>query len=313
MSSGAIVMSSRNRRGFTLIELLVVIAIIAVLIALLVPAVQKVREAAARSQCQNNLKQWGLAMHAYHDTVKNLPPGASNTPRHTWVPYVWPYIEQGPLANKYGDPDASGNHFYLPGKIDQNATTGVCAQPISLYYCPSDRPGAYWKGDTYWRARSNYVVSWGPYTRPYSANPPPFKAVFGWTNDNPAAPWRTRLTHITDGTSNTLLMAEVLMADDGGWDGRGDIFNDDGAFVNFEFMTVNPPNGGTDVNVCANATMPAPCVGGTNKHQAARSRHTGGVNVLFGDGSIRFVSNGVNLSVWQASSTMNGGETDSNP
>ncbi|MFO0864642.1 MAG: DUF1559 domain-containing protein [Gemmataceae bacterium] len=306
-------MSPRSRRGFTLIELLVVIAIIAVLIALLVPAVQKVREAAARSQCQNNLKQWGLAMHACHDTFKTLPAAATNSPRHTWVVYLWPFIEQSPIANKYGAADLAGNHFYLGGKIDQNATTGLLAQTVPLYYCPSDRPGALWKGDTYWRARGNYVVSWGPYTRPYSTNPPPFKAVFGWTNDNPSAPWKTRLTDITDGTSNTMLMSETLMAEDVAWDGRGDFMNDDGQFVNFEFMTVNPPNGGTDVNVCANATMPAPCVAGGNMHQAARSRHTGGVNVLFGDGGIRFVTNGATLSVWQAASTMNGGESDSNP
>src|SRR5450631_2570764 len=102
--------SQRQRSAFTLIELLVVIAIIAILIALLVPAVQKVRAAAARTQCLNNLKQWAIAMQAYHDVNKHLPLGSSGNPRQTWVMYLWPYIDQGPLASK----NDLTQHFYVP-------------------------------------------------------------------------------------------------------------------------------------------------------------------------------------------------------
>lgn len=307
----------RLRRAFTLIELLVVIAIIAILIALLVPAVQKVREAAARTQCINNLKQWGLGMHNYHDTYKNLPFGTLSSPvRQTWVPYLWPYVDQGPLQTAYSSTAAGGTgniatqNFYAVPAVQQNSTTGVIATPIALYYCPSDRPGAIWKGDSYYRGRCNYVVSWGARTTGGTTGG---NAVFGLQGGLSNSPQKVTLVSISDGTSNTLMMAEIIVAINDTDDiSHGDVFNDDMGGAGAVFMTLNTPNTGTDVMFCTGAADPkAPCTtsSGSNAQQAARSKHTGGVNVLFCDGTVHFISNGIDLASWQALGTMATGDT----
>jgi prepilin-type N-terminal cleavage/methylation domain-containing protein/prepilin-type processing-associated H-X9-DG protein len=307
-------MVRRNRSAFTLIELLVVIAIIAILIGLLVPAVQKVREAAARATCQNNLKQWGLAFHNYHDTKKAFPEANRNNPRRVWVVLVWPYVEQGTMYVRFDQTV----HFYQPPNTYVNTTNGIYAQPAPLYYCPSDRPGGLWKGDPYWRSRGNYVINWGNMTVPYNASDPtqsPTRgyAPFGYTDfTSGSRPRTTRLTDFSDGTSNTLLMSEVIMAaNDTDYDIRGDFLNDDRPCT--MFMTINLPNSGTDVSPYCSATAypqnpPCTTAGSGFAQAAARSRHTGGVNALLGDGSVRFVSNSVDINTWHALGTMNGGE-----
>jgi prepilin-type N-terminal cleavage/methylation domain-containing protein/prepilin-type processing-associated H-X9-DG protein len=303
----------RTRRGFTLIELLVVVAIIAVLIGLLLPAVQKVREAANRMQCQNNLKQWGLAMHNYHDTTATFPPGAQNSagfPRRVWVVVIWPYVEQSNMYAQF----SLNTPFWQPPNTYTNTTNGIYAQRPPLYYCPSDRPNALWQGDIYWRARGSYVINWG--NQPiYNSNQTPAivlaLAPFGYKNAKYGDPPRiSRIADLLDGTSTTLLMSEVIMAqNDTDYDIRGDMMNDDRPCT--QFMTINTPNTGTDSSpFCNQNTYPSnpPCKNTAPYQKAARSRHAGGVNALFADGHGQFITNSIALATWQAMGTMNGGE-----
>ncbi|MFL5340581.1 MAG: DUF1559 domain-containing protein, partial [Gemmataceae bacterium] len=211
--------SRRLRAGFTLIELLVVIAIIAILIGLLLPAVQKVREAAARAKCQNNLKQIGLGMHNYHGTFERLPPPrgslgldfgqttAGFTQYRGWMCEVLPYIEQDNLYRAmmtYNKPSPGWSSTFFQWYVT----------PIPIYQCPSDlrnqgppRPGngAYtsYLGVTGNDATQNAQIN-GPTNGIFKINPDTYKGI--------------RLTDITDGTTNTLMIGERPVAyPDAGW------------------------------------------------------------------------------------------------
>ncbi|MCA9260619.1 MAG: DUF1559 domain-containing protein [Planctomycetales bacterium] len=302
---------SSKKPGFTLVELLVVIAIIGVLVALLLPAVQAARESARRTQCVNQLKQWGLAMQLHHDSHQHLPLGATQKPRQTWVMRLWPYIEQNTLANLN---DLNVN-FELPPVTIAGTLNGLGGQYVAMYYCPSDHGSDQTVG-TYQRRRGNYVVNWGNvlYGRVLRDEKSDGLAPFSHVNGRVAEPRETRFAEVTDGTSHTLMMSEYLMAqspEDNDW--RGDIHNNEGVF---RFHTLQTPNSSAP-DVIANGwfqplddpLMPAIAGTLTNEQNAARSRHTGGVNALHCDGSVQFYSTDVTLWVWQALGTMNGDET----
>jgi prepilin-type N-terminal cleavage/methylation domain-containing protein/prepilin-type processing-associated H-X9-DG protein len=273
---------SPTRRGFTLIELLVVIAIIAILIGLLLPAVQKVRAAAARAQCVNNLKQIGLALQNYHDANRSLPPGYSalgayvdgandTTPGWGWATYILPFLEQDNLYRQ----------FDLSQPVQNFA--GIQTM-LKLYLCPSDIaptapfavPNAF-GATVVLAAPSSYAATCGPDASDVAD--PTGLGVF-YRNS------RTRLTDISDGTSQTVMVGDRAWADSQGiWAGA--------------------PSGAVlrpgPRNPWQTATAPAPCLvllhnnwiniktdadGGLDDFS---SYHTGGVNLLFADGSVHFV------------------------
>jgi len=316
---------NRQRSGFTLIELLVVVAIIALLVALLLPAVQSAREAARRVQCINHLKQIALGMQQYHDIQGTLPPGKKGCCWGTWLIFVLPQLEQQSLFNAYNF--AGDNRRGLPPGFDFDlryfgvANRTVTSTRLDVYLCPSDgtnAPVAVASGGVTRACTSqNYAGNFGN-TMQIQADMPgvrfggaPFTDVGSPVADQsrPARP-SVNLRELTDGTSTTLLLSEVVVGQ--GADLRG--FSWWGDAAGFEtYLTPNSrePDVLADADYCQNVPPNPPCASRTTDRldvYAARSRHPGGVNAAFADGSVHFLKNSIQPVVWQGLSTTRGGE-----
>ncbi len=326
------VSTSTHRRAFTLVELLVVIALIGVLVGLLLPAVQAAREAARRMSCSNNLKQIGLAMHMYMDIHKGLPPngiyawnGTSMTTRNAWsaMARILPQIEQESLFR--------GINF----SQGYNAQPGISTKRVSTFMCPSEvNDVGYGTDATYGHKHwpINYVINsgtWGVLTD---------KANTMKVGDGAFGPNQSYNSHaFLDGLSNTLAVAEVKTMTHR-INGAADTttfatplapptdltslslgtFNKtnythvewvDGKTYHTGFTTTFPPNhkllyndSGVDYDVDVVLAKES-SIGDTYNAITSRSHHTGGVNTLFMDGSVHFISDSIRLETWRALGT----------
>lgn len=304
------------RLAFTLIELLVVIAIIAVLIALLLPAVQQAREAARRTQCKNNLKQLGIALHSYHETAKCFPFGQlDSTNGFSAMSQLLPYIDQGTIYATI--------NFSKPYNDAANST--ALNTNIGMLRCPSDVTNnlASSGGPTNYMANKGNGVIWQDATGPNT----------GFTEQNGILFYHSsvKMSDITDGSSNTAAFSERVLADgnNGVSSPLEDVF----------FSPAAPTTADEAVTMCSAVDitnlgnqfplyMGAPWIHGQHTYlhvnvpnsrscgfftvlrasMPPSSRHTGGVHVLLADGSTRFVSQNINLTVWRGLGSRNGGE-----
>ena len=310
-------LQTSQRRGYTLVEVLVVIAIIGVLIALLLPAVQAAREAARRMACTNNLKQFGLALHGYHDTHGAFPPAFVNkgpygtTPfsfTHGWSPFVLPFIEQQPLYDRY----RWGVPLYHP------ENQPVMTEHLKVFQCPSTpEQGRFSAGDGPFvlfgtkgacgdytialgvdaeLARRGWVDPVGDYRSALMHTPTP-----GLAPTPTVTP--TRLADITDGTSTTILVTEVA--------GRPKLWRL-GRFVSALPLEGGPWNhfkGGILLRgSTSDGTKLGPCALNCTNDGEVYAFHPGGANAVFADGSVRFLKVGMNLRVMAGLVTRAGGE-----
>jgi len=338
----------RGPRGFTLIELLVVIAIIAILIGLLVPAVQKVREAAGRAQCQNNLKQLGLAIQNYADSNQmRLPRGGAYNwdDRGTWYVYTLPYMEQAGLykaietaagAPIETTPNSVGT---ANGKIAANPTlygipvaTGQGLEHVKLPYarCPSDDTDPFQgPGKGY-----NYVGSLGPQCAPGGCGYDPFIQYctqptwgYDWSPDhgntlnaNDLRGMFNRLgvqlrfpASVPDGTSNTIFVGEIIVGtSDHVWNASWPFYNG-GASHSGTNVPINYPVKPFDgsCNQYPPGSGKVDTARNWNVSWGFRSRHSGGSNFVFGDGSVQFLSQSIDHRIYNLLGCRNDGQAAS--
>ena len=313
----------KKQSAFTLVELLVVIAIIGVLVALLLPAVQAAREAARRSQCANNIRQTALACFNHESARKRLPVGfnimgdadndgvvetnAENDIKHTWAAYALPYLEENNLYDKI-DFDRWAWNQAVPGSWVEHQ--------FNVYLCPSDIGRKQHISPSSLFSHGNYSANagTGPWYQKGVTTPAqsaaiipvntrgPFEKAFTGKNDG------IPLKKITDGNSKTILLGEIRQF--AGNDGRGTVYLGSGAFYSHEF-TPNTAEEDSSEWCTDTKNSEAPCTIDNAPArgpfwQTARSRHPGGVHMVFCDNHLQFVTDDIDFAVYRAMATRAG-------
>lgn len=334
-----------RRRAFTLIELLVVIAIIAVLIALLLPAVQQAREAARRSACKNNAKQLGLAVHNYHDTFNQLPPGAIWHPNGgpsaggttnqdlpssngdtlmtnmnygaNWVMMTLPYIDQSPLYNLY-NPNLP---LLRTSGTAANSNNAVAATIIPAILCPSDPYSGpkYSRGAAVaaWAGVEMGRINYGGTLGKQDGSGTRWVAKNGATRGAFGHGRSAAIRDFVDGTTNTVMLWELRSGptqDDprGVWAmGRNGVSLIGGCDQVGDCNGINDrDNGAADVHGCnSQPTLGLGCWNGGDGQGAPASAHVGGVHATLGDASVRFISDNIDFNIHRSLNSVSGGET----
>lgn len=317
---------NRNRSshaGFTLIELLVVIAIIAILVALLLPAVQQAREAARRSQCKNNMKQMGLALHNYHDSHNSFPIGSQYAQRANWRVSLLPLIDQ---ANVFNNLNLGVSFSSSANNINRDTLT---SKQFSIYQCPSSSldpfptvtgngSGTY--NNTVPMLAHHYVGVSGAYVTDWTPADSFVSTSYGYIADNGLlVPFRIRrLSDCTDGASNTIIVAEqsgtigtskfdIRSSYYGGWCGGS---SHPGPLLTMS--DTNPGHWANSVSTLRYRPNSPTVTTGSNVTYGANtlwtSFHTGGVHTLLGDGSVRFASDNADMTTLHRAAVMNDGD-----
>ena len=347
-------MNTKARTGFTLVELLVVIAIIGVMVGLLLPAVQSAREAARRMSCQNNLKQVGLALHNYHDTMRTFPPCAvwgvgNNAPftlpyHHTWIAMILPYLEQQALY------DAIDKRLPIWNQTLPNSTTRIIGQEIPTLRCPSDA-GTTGPAETHGIAVTNYAGCEGyHWWETANVGPATWPEATRWVDPlTGVADFSGLFTHnrtrkmkdILDGTSNVVIVAEKDSAGYGGGPirtvgtgvlrrGTGRVFSSAlvGTAVNGWAGNEGAPNPPRTRNPDGSARptsgwfRAAPHAftptyisawGPNAEWPGPGSMHPGGIQALWADGSVAFITETIDYGTWIKINAINTGQRKIDP